>query len=659
MSKAVLIGIVVFGCVLKTAYSEPVSQKKMIILGIDGFDPDLLEKYLEEGKMPNVKNLLEKGGSFRKLTTSNPPQSPVAWSCVATGTNPGKHGIFDFIHRHPQNMNPYLSISEVEKSKSISFGAWQFPLGSVSVRNLRKGKTFWEYLCDNNIPVTVAQIPANYPPHCSCQEDSYKSLSGMGTPDLLGTQGTSSFYTDEPVKLKETIGGVEVYPVEVKNGKVESFIFGPLNPHSNPAYFKDPEQIRLKMPLTIWVDKTNSVAKIKVSGQEVLLNEGEFSCWLPISFSGVPFLHNIKGICRFYLKECHPHFKLYMSPINIDPSNPVLTISSPETYSKELFKNLGYFYTQNMPTDTKALQHQIFSDEEFLKQTNIVFEEEKRRLEYELNHFQNGLLFHYFCVIDQVSHVFWRAIDLEHPLYSEELHSKYGRVIEDLYRQMDEVIGNVSKFAGDDTLILIISDHGFASFRRQVGLNTLLYKAGLLAKLKSSKEEEFLSDVNWASTQAYQIGINSVYINLYGREANGIVFQPDYNKVCDEIEKLFLNLIDSKTGIHPIKKVFRRNQIYKGSYTLDAPDLVVGFEKGYRASWNTMIGKTEASVISDNMNVWSGDHTIDYELVPGVLLVNRKISPNHDPNLIDIAPTILDYFKLQDDPDLEGESFLN
>jgi len=580
---------------------------------------------------------------------------------MAIGANPGHHGIFDFIQRHPETMMPYLSSSEtLEPSMILRMGSRQLPLSGPRINNLRRGKTFWEILCKADIPAVINQIPANYPPDCPCQKDSLKMLSGMGTPDLLGSQGTLSYYTDlEEQKLKRVIGGAEIHFVTVKDDTVEASLYGPANPYKNPERCEDKNGCRLQVPFTVHIDRENAVVRIEVAGQKLLVKQGEFSDWARVPFDALGPLQRTWGITRFYLKDCRQHFKLYAAPLNIDPSKPAVKISQPEDYSAELAGAVGLFYTQNMPPDTKALEHKIFTDEEFLKQTALVFEEEKRRLDFELGRFESGLLFHYFCVLDQVSHVFWRATDPQSPLYTPELNKHHGKVIENYYIEYDRILGEVLGRIDPSACLLIMSDHGFAPFRREVNLNTLLANRGLitLKDPRMRRKVDYFGNVNWHKTRAYNLGINAVYVNLKGREKYGAVAPEDYGAVREEIRRALLELTDPKTGTHPISHVYRREDIYSGPYLDSAPDLLVGFEEGYRASWDTILGVITKEEVKDNRSPWSGDHSIEAGRVPGILVSNRPL-PREDCSLTDIAPTVLEYFGLKPDEAMKGRSVL-
>ena len=650
-----------FACPVDTQASETNKDQKCIIIGIDGMDPDLLSMYMKEGKMPNFKKVIDSGGDFKKLKTTDPPQSPVAWASFSIGANPGKHGIFDFIHRNPETLIPYLSVTSTESAHAaLNFGKLQIPLSGGEVINLRGGTPFWHYLSDNNIPATIMQIPSNYPPSHPDNAESLNELSGMGTPDLLGTQGTFAFYTSVDVGLKDTIGGGSVYRVQVDDGKVDATLYGPPHPYKNPEKYEDNHDSLLQVPFTVWIDERNDIARIDIDDQQIILQQGQLSQWIPVSFPVIPYAQSISGIVKFYLKECHPDFKLYVTPININPENPVLPITYPENFSDQLFDQFGYFYTQNMPPDTKALEHGVFSDKEFLQQAGQVFDEEEQRLYGELEHFQDGLLYHYFCISDQLSHTFFRTIDPAHPLYTEQLHEQYGMVFEDMYRRFDKIIGKVLKYVDEDTLLIILSDHGFASFRRGVNVNTILLDKGYitLKKPEEQGQHEYFDNVDWDNTIAYNLGINALYLNLFDRERYGSVFIEEYEQVREKIRQMLLAYVDPKTGEKPIRHVYCREDIYNGPYLKDAPDLIIGYERGYRASWETILGKMPKDEMVDNTSPWSGDHCISADVVPGILVTNRRITKD-DPSLIDLAPSILAYFGLPKGERMDGESIFN
>ena len=628
------------------ARNGAVGSRKLIILGIDGLDPDLLTKFMAEGKMPNFARLAEQG-SFRRLTTSIPPQSPVAWSNLITGMNAGGHGIFDFIHRDPKTFQLYFSTSRVEGPKhSFHVGSWVIPLGSGSAEQLRHGKAFWEILDEHRVPNYVYRIPANFPPIAA----KGKTLSGMGTPDLRGTYGTFTFYTDDPTAAVGAVEGGEVVQVEVNNNRVATNLIGPDNTfrrNSSPA----------TEPFTVDVDPLEPVARIGVEDQQFVLKEGEWSGWVPVEFQLMPLIGNVRGICRFYLKQTHPRFQLYVSPINIDPSNPALPISTPTGYSRDLAKQIGEFHTQGIAEDTKALTAGVLDDKEYLEQARTVLAEHRRAFDVEFPKFHQGLFFFYFSSLDLNAHMMWRLTDPQHPAYDAALAAQYGSSLEEFYEQIDQVLGEVMPRVDDSTTLLVLSDHGFAPFRRSFNLNTWLLNNGYVTRKADANGDssEPFADVDWGRTRAYGLGINGLYLNVRGRERDGTVDPAQADALLREIRQKLLEVRDPKDGSQVITRIDLASEAYQGPYAHAGPDALVGYNRGYRSGWKTILGAFPADVLEDNANAWSGDHCMDFTKVPGVLLSNRKIDAQ-TPALTDIAPTILSEFGIAKTKDMMGQS---
>jgi predicted AlkP superfamily phosphohydrolase/phosphomutase len=623
------------------------SNQRLIILGIDGLDPQLLHRFMREGKMPNFAKL-EAQGDFRQLTTSIPPQSPVAWSNLITGMNAGGHGIFDFIHRDPKTLGLYFSASRVEGPKhAIHLGSWAIPLGGGSAEQLRRGVAFWQLLDQHGIPNTIFRIPSNFPPVPA----KGKALSGMGTPDLRGTYGTFSFYTDDPTAVTGAVEGGQIISVQVENSRVTANLTGPDDPFrkGSPAAVE---------PFSVAVDPLEAVAKITVQGQEFVLREGEWSDWIRVEFRLIPFFANVKGMCRFYFKQAHPRFQLYVSPINIDPADPALPISTPSSYSRLLTDEAGEFHTQGIAEDTKSLSDGVLDDEEYLQQARTVLAEHRRIFDAEFRKFDQGVFFFYFSSLDLNSHMFWRLMDPKHPEYDAALAAQNGSAIEDFYQQMDQVLGEVLPRLDDHTTLLVLSDHGFAPYYRSFNLNTWLLDNGYI-KLKnkaSLNSSEPFANVDWTQTRAYGLGLNGLYINLRGRERHGIV-EPGTaaDRLMAEIRAKLLAVQDPKAKQPVITRVDLASEVYQGPYAQEGPDLVVGYNRGYRAGWQTILGAFPPEELEDNTNPWSGDHCMDYTLVPGVLLSNRKIAAQA-PALTDIAPTILAEFGIAEAKGMIGHS---
>lgn len=621
---------------------------KLIILGIDGMDPLLLRQFMAKGEMQHFATLASEG-SFLPLQTSTPPQSPVAWSSLITGMNPGGHGVFDFIHRDPRTLTPYFSTAQViPPAHNLRLGDWVIPISKGQVKLLRKGKAFWQYLDDHEIPIEVVRMPANFPPVAT----KGKTLAGLGTPDLLGGYGTFSFYTDDSSFPAGPVDGGVIYSVRLSGDHMESYLHGP--PNSFRANAPD-----LAIPFAVDRDPSEPVARLTIEGQTLILKAGQMSPWVRLTFTFFPVLEKITGICRFYLKQVHPQLELYVSPINLDPAAPALPISTPASYSSELAEELGLFYTQGIAEDTKALTSGVFTDDEYLQQARAVFEDQKRIFLHGLARLRAGLFFYYFSSIDQNSHMFWRATDAESPTYSPRLAEEYGQVIESYYQEMDVLLGQALKHADAGTTVLVVSDHGFAPYRRSFNLNSWLVANGYLvlrAGVRPGSATSIFGDADWSKTRAYGLGLNGLYLNLRGREQNGIVNRGEeaqslQEEIADELEAER----DPLNHQQVITRVDRASTAYSGPESSQAPDLIVGYNRGFRVGWSSVLGGVPFQIFEDNLDPWSGDHCIDYTKVPGVVLSNRKIEDVR-PALTDIAPTILADFGIAQPPTMKGHN---
>jgi predicted AlkP superfamily phosphohydrolase/phosphomutase len=616
------------------------TAKRFIVLGFDGMDHELTRRLMAEGRMPNFVRLAT-AGRFTPLGTSVPPQSPVAWSNFITGMDAGGHGIFDFIHRDPKTMLPYLSTSETKGSeKNLRLFKWQIPLSGGKVELLRKGTPFWDVLEAHGVRTTVSRIPANFPPSGSATRE----LSGMGTPDLLGTYGTFAFYTSNPAALAKKVSGGRVYEVHPEDNLVTARLFGPANPFRV-------DKAKVTSEFRVHLDPVEPVAKLVVGDAERVLQEGEWSDWIPVEFPLVP-TQALAGMCRFYLQSVRPDFKLYVTPINIDPMRPALPISTPDDFAAELARATGRFYTQGMPEDTKALSEGVLDAGEFLVQARHAGSEVSRQYHHVLAQFQDGLLFYYFGNNDLTGHMMWRSTDPSHPGYQAERDARFAQVIEDLYVEIDGIVGDTLKAMTGETTLVIMSDHGFTSWKRAFHLNTWLLDNGYLALRDPTRRDDtgIFTNVDWVRTRAYGLGINGLYVNLKGRERWGTVDPADRSKLMEEIAEKLLAFKDPKTGEPAITKMYRREQVFKDRGYLEiGPDLVVGYAKGTRGSNESALGQTPREVIADNLDPWSGDHCMDHEAVPGILLTSRPLK-RPAARLQDLAASILAEFGIDGFP---------
>jgi len=608
--------------------------KRAVILGFDGMDPELTERFITEGRLPNLAKLRDQG-TFRKLRTTYPPISPVAWSTFMTGVNPGKHNIYDFLARDLGTYLPFLSSAEIKGPKrSFKIGKYTVPLGGARIKGMRKGIPFWHWLGDAGIFCSVIRVPVTFPP----EKFPGVLLSGMCVPDLKGSQGTFCLCTTRMSGDKFREGGVRV-PIQRKDSHFASYVPGPEDPLTPGS------GTELRVGFEVHRDPAAKRARFEVDSQSFTLKLGEYSEWIPVKFkAGVGF--GAHGICRFYLKELSPEVEVYVTPVNIDPGKPDLPISHPVTYSIYLAKLFGPYATLGLAEDTWALNEHVLDDQAFLAQCYANHDDRERMLFDALEKTRQGLCACVFDTTDRVQHMFWRYLEDDHPAAREVPRQQRPEVIQDLYTRMDNLIGRVLKEIEDDTLLMIVSDHGFKSFARCVNLNAWLHQNGYLA-LKAGKTEsgDWFEDVDWSRTRAYTMGLNGLYLNLKGREREGIVDAEDTESLKNELRDKLNGLKDPASGRVGITGVFDCDAVYAGPYVDNAPDLIVGYGDGFRASWDSVMGKVTAQIFEDNLKAWSGDHCIDPRLVPGVLFCNRKIA-DEKPAIVDVAPTVMKLFGL-------------
>jgi predicted AlkP superfamily phosphohydrolase/phosphomutase len=642
---AVLAVLAVVGAALvagSCARSSGESGKRVIVLGFDGMDHGVVTRLLAEGKLPNLSRLAEAGG-FTPLETSVPPQSPVAWSDFTTGMDAGGHGIFDFVHRDPETMLPYLSTSRAETSEDCyGIGSWKVP-GPGKIELLRRGVAFWEVLEDNGVESWIVRMPANFPPSGTA---SYE-LSGMGTPDALGTPGEFSFYTSELFAFEgEDISGGEIYPVDYWEGIAEATLYGPPN---NCL----PGRPKLSVDFTVHVDPVEPVAKLVVGDEQRLLMVGEWSDWLPIYFP-LP-LADLQVMARFYLKSVRPELELYVTPFQIDPESPAMPISTPDGFAAELAEAAGPYYTQGMPEDTKALTGGVLDTDEFLEQAAYTGRQFIDQYEWLLDRFESGFLFYYFGNLDQVSHVLWDTLDPGHPAYDAEADAGFAHVIESIYEELDGVVGDTLDRIDNDTTLIVMSDHGFGSYRRVMHLNNWLEENGyLVLKDPSRRDVGVYRNVDWSRTRAYGLGLNGLYINVRGRERDGIVAPEDRLALMEEIAAKLLATVDPKTAEAAVTEVWRREQYRDSGYAEIGPDIQVGYAYGTGGSGKSAIGDFTDSIFIDNLEDWPGNHCWDHTTVPGVLFANRDLG-RPVVKLTDLAGAILAQFGIEGFPNRQSD----
>jgi predicted AlkP superfamily phosphohydrolase/phosphomutase len=624
------------------AWPKDAKVERVVIVGLDGLDPILTEKWMTEGKLPNFRQLGEKG-CFHRLGTTFPSVSPVAWSSFQTGVNPAKHNIFDFLDRDLNTYSPILSSAFIASGKKFwKIGKVRIPKGKPVVRLLRKSKPFWKILGENGVFSTILRVPITFPP----EKFNGLLLSGMCAPDLKGSQGAFTCYStirNDSV----TTGGMRI-SVRWQNDMIQTYISGPVNPSEDNGK-------ELSLPLKIV--RTGEAITLGISGREYRLQTGEYSEWIKLNFrTGMGM--KAFGICRFYLTQLQPELILYMSPINIDPENPSLPVSHPLYYSVYLAKLFGPFSTLGLAEDTWALNEGILDDAAFLQQVWMNHQERETAFFHALEMTKRGLVVTVFDTSDRIQHMFWRYLETDHPANFKRPLPLENNPIEEMYIKMDDLIGRIQARMGKDEVLMIISDHGFKSFRRCFNINGWLKENGYLHLKEGATGGDFFQNVDWNRTKAYGVGLGGLFINLKGREKAGIVSPgEEHLKLKSEIKGRLESLIDPENGNPVFHRIYDIAQTGKGPYSKNGPDLLFGFNPGYRISWDSVTGGVEGPILSDNIKKWSGDHGIDPVQVPGIFFCNREIELDN-PDLRDISATCLDLFGVKKPDYIEGRALI-
>jgi predicted AlkP superfamily phosphohydrolase/phosphomutase len=646
--------------------SDPYKDSKInrvVILGLDGLDPELTEHYMEQGMMPNLAKLRQQGGSH-KLRTTFPGISPVAWSSFSTGCNPGKHNIFDFLSRDEQTYLPDLSsVSIGTMTRHLHLGIIKIPMGQKpSIEGFRRSESFWKYLGEKGIGSQIIRVPITFPP------DDFKGLllSAMCVPDLRGTQGTFTLYTTDKERVAKAEGGVFVHtPLQRENGRraIKSAFLGPDAGGEQEAKVSggyaggsemsgelDPTALKSGFTLTL---KDDENAILELEDEKIKMKAGEYTDWVTIPFKAGS--QRITGIALLMFTVKGDNVELYCSPINIDPRKPALPISNPQYYAIYLAKLMGPFATLGLCEDTWALEENAITDKAFLEQTYKMGEEREKQFFKALETTRKGLVVTVFDETDRIQHMFWRYRKDGYKGLREKADDLSRDAIENLYKHADDMVGRTMERLNDDDLLLVMSDHGFKGFNVCVHFNNWLYENGYL-HLKEGKSEggEWFKDIDWSKTRAYGFGLNGIYLNIKGRESQGIVEPGEEEETlkAEIIEKL-TGLKDPRTGETAINQAFDTRKIYVGPYKDNGPDILVGTNDGYRVAWSSVTGTVGGDVFYDNTKAWSGDHCVDPRLVPGILYSNWKINADN-PRILDIAPTILDLFGIKPPAHMDG-----
>lgn len=619
---------------LQAAPAKP-AKGRLVMLGFDGVDPRWLEAWAKEGKLPAIKQLMDDNGGkgYLRLGSTNPPQSPVAWTSFATGTKPGAHGIFDFIARTISDSPSGLPVSLRVATTSFEVQ----PAGPPVARNLRSGTPFWQTLGNDGVRVVALNVPYSFPP--DPMRDG-RMLSGLGVPDLRETNSTFTYagtdVTDD--RVKRPPGGGVMVKLAMQKGVGHFELEGPSVPGGDGA--------RMSIPVGIQTGDPAAGMKVMIAGKERALRVGEWSDFIELEFSHEGT--RVAGICKLLALEIGKQTRLFISPISFHPRDPYSAISHPRSFSGKIADDLGHPYkTVGWDHDTSALNAEVIDDGQFLSDMESIENDRTKMLLDRLAQSDWELLIWVSTATDRAAHMFYRLIDPQHPRYDAALAKRYGDAIEREYKRMDATIAQVRKQLGKDDALLILSDHGFHNYRRGLHVNQWLRQHGLLALRgnAASSSREFLIDVDWSKTKAYAVGTGQVYFNLQGREREGIVARAEAPALASQIKTGLLALRDKERGdAIAVRNVYAGAEVFTGGRADGAPDLQIAFAENYRTSWETILGGIPAALFADNDKKWSGDHAAsDVADTPGILIANRPLS-RAEANIVDLAPTACAFF---------------
>ncbi len=572
-----------------------IKASRVIVVGLDGLEPSRVERLMAVGRLPHFTQLSKDGG-YERLGTTCPPLSPVAWSSFSTGVNPGRHGIFGFVERDSQ-YRLRLTSARVETASGSHMGLWWLPWKRAKARFLRGSQSFWKTLADHGVLTHILRVPISWPP----ERFGGFLLSAMGAPDLLGTQGTYTFFSKQQ----------RVLP----HGR-----FQPLEPLGDVLCGKISGPGETVLPLRLgenWLE---------VDGHaRVALTPGEYTPWMTLRFG------SIHGIVKFLLVDPEG---LYMTALQIDPARPASPISWPPLFSSTLARLLGPFATCGMAEDTGAYEDGVLSAQEFLRGAYDIHEERVRQFFHLLDRTPTGLLVGVFDGPDRIQHMF-SAPDQENEL-------------DEMYERMDKLVGDVRARLDSETALLVLSDHGFKPLHTLVDVNAWLHQAGYLQVVEG--------EVDWPQSRAAVYNLSGIRFNVKGRESSGIVGPEEVDSLSLEIRGALLDLQRPEVGDRVFQDVFLAHSTYQGPYLERAPDIVLGFAPGFGLDKEAARGNVSSSIFRDNCSAWSGDHCYHPEAVPGILLSNLKLKGQ--PDIKDISATILDLLGVKLSPWMEGRSLL-
>jgi predicted AlkP superfamily phosphohydrolase/phosphomutase len=621
---------------------------RVVILGFDGVEPTIIDALMEAGEVPALSKLKEQG-TYKRLKSSNPPQSPTAWSSFITCKNPGHHGIYDFLRRDPARYGPEVGFGLVKRPELAADGALAKP---ADYENNRHGDSFWNVANRQGARCKILSVPFAYR---ADELDHGCQLCGLDVKDLRDSTSTFFLMSDSftAEQLKGRLSGGMRLPLEFQDDTATVTIPG----------VRDLTQRRtqyIEVPLKVVADReAHRVAIDLPSGEKISLAENTWSEWIEWQFQ-VTDKFTVHGISRIHVLEAGEQVRMYMTCLQYHPKHPYVRFSTPEEYSGELADRYGLYKTIGWIYDTHALRQDALTEDLFLDDVDKTMAWRETLTLDEIDRGKFNLLLSAWTATDRVAHLFWRFRDPKHPAYTKEGAAKYGRAVEDTYIKMDEIVGKAMDKLEPDDLLIVMSDHGFHSFRMGFNINTWLIRNGYLAvegqddPSTAYNDKAFLRGYDWSKTKAYSLGLGSVYLNIKGREGKGTVEAADAPALRQEIKEKLLTVTDPDTGDRVLRAVYTREEAYQGGSDADTPDLELGYNEGYQSTKSAAKGAAPKDLFEPNTDKWSGEHAAsDVDFTPGIFFCNRPV--DGDPSLIDLGVTALEFLELEVPEDFEGK----
>jgi predicted AlkP superfamily phosphohydrolase/phosphomutase len=591
---------------------------------------------MRAGRLPNMAALAHRQRAVR-VTPTPGAEAASAWASFATGLNPGSHGIFDLVVPDPVDGSPRVS-TLVPRASSRWLGAWWSE--GPAYAQVRSGTAFWTNLGESGVRTRLLFVPGTFPPE---PIPNGEMLAGSPLPDLHGGLGGYTWLaTDVPAdRTGFTRFGGQIVRLTFERYIAQAAVRGIRAP------------LEQDLPVTIvWNPEARS-ANINIADTFVHLDEGQRSRWLEVSVSLNPFTR-LDGLVQLHLIKAGNDVQLYVSPIQWHPHRPPSAIAEPPAASGMLFDRIGIFRTLAWPGSGWALLDGRAEEADLVSSVEETFKDRAAAILNTVGSNNWDFVVAGIETLDVTQHLLWRLVDPGHALYDIALSGRYGRSVEQAYVRLDELVGQVQAALPQEAALVVMSAYGTYTARHVVDLNRWLIEQGWLAWAETPAPVSLaaLTDpavrpdaVDWSVTQARAMGAGHIYVNLRGRDPHGTVSPGDeYEMLLSRIASGLEALTDPISGRRVVSRVRKGRDLYTGTFAGKAPDLVVSFSPGYTVSWDTVMGGAAGAVIARNQERWSAEHaSVDENAVPGVWLSSFPLT-DQAIGLLDIAPTIEQFF---------------